>query len=89
MNTGKISQIIGAVVDVKFSQKLPNIYNALKLETKSGDTLTLEVQQHIGNNQVRAIALGSTDGLKRGTPVEDTGAPISVPVGDETIQCGW
>jgi len=85
MNTGKISQVIGAVVDVKFDAAIPDIYNALTLTTPSEDTLTLEVQQHLGNNVVRAIALGSTDGLKRGTKVTDTGNPIAVPVGDETL----
>lgn len=85
MNTGKISQIIGAVVDVKFETEIPDIYNALTLKTPDGKTLTLEVQQHLGNNVVRAIALGSTDGLKRNTPVTDTGSPITVPVGDETL----
>ncbi len=85
MNKGKIIQIIGAVVDVQFEEgKLPAIYNAL--ETTIGKTkLVLEAQQHLGEGAVRAVAMSSTDGLKRGTEVIDTGAPISVPVGDEVL----
>jgi len=85
MSKGKVTQIIGAVVDCEFDPKdLPNIYNAL--ETEIGKhKLVLEVQQHLGEGQVRAVAMGSTDGLKRGTPVTDTGAPISVPVGEEVL----
>jgi len=83
-NTGTIKQIIGAVVDVQFDQLLPEIYNALTV--KCGEKiLTLETQQHVGSNMVRAIAMGTTDGLKRGDLVEDTGTGISVPVGDETL----
>ncbi|MFQ5355185.1 MAG: F0F1 ATP synthase subunit beta [Mariprofundaceae bacterium] len=82
MSVGKIVQVIGPVVDVSFSESLPNIYNALELA--EGD-LTFEVQQHIGGNTIRSIALGSTDGLKRGLEVKDTGAPISVPVGTATL----
>ena len=83
--TGKITQIVGVVVDVEFStDTLPAIYNALTLE-HDGKTLTLEVAQHLSESSVRAISLGSTDGLKRGTVVTDTGAPISVPVGDDTL----
>ncbi len=85
MNQGFISQIIGPVVDVSFSTQLPQIYTALITKTRDDCDLTLEVQQHLGDSQVRAIALGSTDGIKRGTPVTDTGAPISVPVGDATL----
>jgi F-type H+-transporting ATPase subunit beta len=83
--TGKITQIVGVVVDVEFSpDNLPAIYNALKV--KFGDSeLTLEVAQHLSESSVRAIALSSTDGLKRSTQVVDTGAPISVPVGDATL----
>jgi F-type H+-transporting ATPase subunit beta len=85
MNKGKIIQIIGPVVDVQFEEgKLPEIYNAL--ETSIGSTkLVLEAQQHLGEGAVRAVAMSSTDGLKRGTDVIDTGAPISVPVGDEVL----
>ncbi len=84
-NIGKIVQIIGPVVDVEFkSGNLPAIYNALEL--KLGNTkLVLEVQQHLGENQVRAVALSPTDGLKRGAEVKNTGDPISVPVGTETL----
>ncbi len=85
MNKGKIIQIIGAVVDVQFEEgKLPAIYNAL--ETVIGSTkLVLETQQHRGEGAVRTVAMSSTDGLKRGTDVTDTGAPISVPVGNEVL----
>ena len=85
MSKGTIVQIIGPVVDAQFSEKdLPAIYNAL--ETTIGkNKLTLEVQQHLGEGLVRAVAMSSTDGLKRGTAVSDTGAPISVPVGDEVL----
>jgi len=83
--TGKITQIVGVVVDVEFTtDNLPKIYNALTLE-HDGKTLTLEVAQHLSESSVRAIALGTTDGLKRGTVVTDTGAPIAVPVGDEAL----
>ncbi|OGE36391.1 F0F1 ATP synthase subunit beta [Candidatus Daviesbacteria bacterium RIFCSPLOWO2_01_FULL_39_12] len=85
MNKGKVVQIIGAVVDVEFdSAKAPTIYNALELNIGK-NRLVLEVQQHLGEGQVRAVAMGSTDGLKRGTPVTDTGSPISVPVGEEVL----
>jgi F-type H+-transporting ATPase subunit beta len=82
---GTISQVVGVVVDVEFEQgHLPSIYNAIHAEL--GDkTLVLEVAQHLSENSVRAIALSSTDGLKRGAKVVDTGAPISVPVGKETM----
>src|SRR5579884_1451603 len=82
---GKITQIVGVVVDVQFStDNLPAIFNALKV--KYGDVeLTLEVAQHLSESSVRAIALSSTDGLERGAEVTDTGAPISVPVGDATL----
>lgn len=80
---GKISQIVGVVVDVEFEGHLPAIYNALEVDN-NGKKLVLEVAQHLSENSVRAISLGSTDGLTRGARVTDTGAPISVPVGDET-----
>jgi F-type H+/Na+-transporting ATPase subunit beta len=82
---GKISQIIGAVVDCSFTgEEMPKIYDAL--EVKLGDeTLVLEVQQHLGGNEVRAVAMGTTDGLKRNAEVTSTGAPISIPVGPETL----
>jgi len=84
MKTGKISQIVGVVVDVEFSDHLPAIYNAL--EVKSGDSkIVLEVAQHLSESRVRAISLGTTDGLKRGAIVSDTAAAISVPTGKETM----
>ena len=80
-NKGRIVQIIGAVLDVEFPENLPKIYNAVELKT--GDRrLVMEVQQHLGDNRVRCVALDSTDGLKRGMEVIDTGASILVPVGD-------
>ncbi|MBR5454147.1 MAG: F0F1 ATP synthase subunit beta, partial [Clostridia bacterium] len=83
--TGVISQVMGPVVDVRFENgQLPAIYNALTIPNGE-KTLTVEVSQHIGDNTVRCIAMASTDGLKRGTPVTDTGKPISVPVGRETL----
>ena len=81
MNTGKISQVIGPVVDVAFGEKLPKIYDALEIKLADGGRLVLEAHQHLGGGKVRAVAMGSTDGLKRGMEVTDTGAPISVPVG--------
>ncbi|MEW6770927.1 MAG: F0F1 ATP synthase subunit beta [Bacillota bacterium] len=91
MNVGEVVQIIGVVVDVRFpAGQVPKIYNALKLEYEDAFTgekkeLTLEVEQHLGNNVVRTVAMSTTDGLKRGTKVTDTGAPISVPVGRPTL----
>src|SRR5215470_9517449 len=85
MNKGKIVQVIGPVVDVEFPEPLPAIYNALTVDFKVQDqttTLTLEVEQHLGDNWVRTVAMSSTEGLKRGLEVLDTGAPISMPVGD-------
>src|SRR3954464_10720062 len=85
MNKGKIVQVIGPVVDVEFSGQLPAIYNALPLEYKVKNEpvkLTLEVQQHLGDNWIRTVAMSSTEGLKRGYEVHDTGAPISMPVGE-------
>ena len=83
--TGRVSQVMGPVVDVHFEEGcLPAISNALTMLIDKR-TLTVEVSQHIGNNTVRCIAMSSTDGLKRGTPVTDTGKPISVPVGRETL----
>jgi F-type H+-transporting ATPase subunit beta len=85
MNVGKIKQVIGAVVDVEFEKDLPEIYNALEVELKAGERLVLETEQHLGNNTVRTVAMGTTDGLARGMKVTDTGAPISIPVGKEVI----
>ncbi|ABD03435.1 F0F1 ATP synthase subunit beta [Synechococcus sp. R55.6] len=89
-NVGYITQVIGPVIDAEFpSGKLPEIYNALKVEgtTESGlkVNVTFEVQQLLGDNRVRAVAMSSTDGLVRGMPVVDTGAPITVPVGQPTL----
>src|SRR5215210_3587679 len=81
-NVGKIKQIIGAVVDVQFDGKLPEIYNALELKRQSGETLVLEAQQHLGEDSVRCIAMDGTEGLVRGMIVTDTGMAISMPVGD-------
>lgn len=84
--TGTITRIIGPVVDVEFAaQELPAIYNALKLTREDGTVLTFEVEQQLSQTVVRCIALGSTDGLSRGITATDTGAPISVPVGDATL----
>lgn len=84
MNTGTISQIIGVVVDVQFGDTLPEIYNALEIK-KDDKRLVLEVQQHLGSGAVRTVAMDTTDGLERGMEVLDTGAPISVPVGNVTL----
>ncbi|MDD5725856.1 MAG: F0F1 ATP synthase subunit beta [Patescibacteria group bacterium] len=81
---GTITQIIGPVVDVSFPGEPPAIYSALIIERKDGN-LTLEVEQHLGEGQVRTVAMSSTDGLERGMEVLDTGAPISVPVGEATL----
>ena len=83
-NVGTISQVMGAVVDVQFGDDLPHILNALHTENE-GKTLVLEVAQHLGENMVRTIAMDSTEGLERGGEVSDTGAPISMPVGPETL----
>ena len=83
-NLGKIKQIIGPVVDVEFEGSLPPILNALHINEKN-TRIVLEVAQHLGENTVRSVAMSATDGLKRGTQVEDTGAPIQVPVGPETL----
>ena len=83
---GKITQVIGAVLDVKFEQNcLPDINEALKIPTRSGGTLVAEVAQHLGDDIVRCVAMGSTDGLVRGMDVIATGSPICVPVGERTL----
>jgi len=82
---GKVKQVIGAVVDVQFENELPDLYSALEIKKDDGKNLVLEVEQHIGDNAVRTVAMGSTDGLKRDTEVINTRAPISVPVGEETL----
>ena len=88
MNKGKIVQVIGPVVDVEFAEQLPAIYNALTVDFKVQDqptTLTLEVQQHLGDNWVRAVAMSSTEGLKRGLDVLDTGAPFPC----RSVKASW
>src|SRR5947209_11889979 len=91
--TGRVVRVIGPVVDVEFGpDEMPEIYNALHIERTLGDetrTLTLEVAQHIGDNMVRAISMQPTDGVVRGADVVDTGAAISVPVGDTTLGHVW
>lgn len=84
-NTGTVVQIIGPVLDIRFEEgRLPNLLNAIEIEYE-GRKIVLEVAQHIGDNIVRCIAMSSTDGLRRGIPAVDTGAPIQVPVGRETL----
>jgi F-type H+-transporting ATPase subunit beta len=86
MNKGKIIQIIGPVVDLEFNEdELPAIYNSVKLKRDDGSELVLEVQQHLGENIVRCVAMDATEGLVRGTEAVDTGEPISVPVGPEVL----
>src|SRR4051812_49331814 len=83
---GKVIQITGPVVDIEFpAGQLPGILNAVEIQREGQDPLVCEVQQHLGNNWVRAVAMTTTDGLARGTAVRDTGAPITVPVGDATL----
>ena len=85
MNVGKVVQVAGPVVDVEFPDALPPIYNALTCDFRVEDepvSVTLEVQQHLGDRWVRTISMSSTDGIKRGFDVTDSGAPISMPVGD-------
>ena len=85
-NIGKITQIIGAVLDIKFTEgNLPEINDAIKVPTRDGKELVVEVSQHLGDDIVRCIAMGSTDGLVRGMDAIATGAPISVPVGEKTL----
>lgn len=86
LRIGKITQIIGAVLDIKFSEgQLPEIYEAINITMKDNSTLVVEVAQHIGDDTVRCIAMGPTDGLVRGMEATATGAPISVPVGENTL----
>jgi F0F1-type ATP synthase alpha subunit len=79
---GKVKQVIGAVIDVQFEGTLPEIYNALELKRDNGDTVVLEVQQHLGEDSVRCIAMDGTEGLMRGLEVVDTGIAIAMPVGE-------
>ena len=93
MNIGKVKQVIGAVVDIEFEpKKLPAIYNAIRITNKDTKTkdeaaidLIVEVASHLGDNMVRAVAMSTTDGLKRGTQAIDQEGPISVPVGKGTL----
>ena len=83
---GKISQVMGAVVDVVFEDgHLPDIYNALTVDRGEGEVLVLEVAQHLGDSVVRTVAMDTTDGLVRGNVVNDSGGPITVPVGEKTL----
>ncbi|MCI6018629.1 MAG: F0F1 ATP synthase subunit beta [Clostridiales bacterium] len=86
INTGKVTQIIGAVLDIKFLEGgLPEINDAIKIKRKDGTNLVVEVAQHLGDDTVRCIAMGTTDGLVRGMEAVSTGAPITVPVGEKTL----
>ena len=83
---GKITTVVGAVLDVKFQEgKLPEIYEAINITRENGEVLVVEVAQHLGDDTVRCIAMGPTDGLVRGMEAVATGAPISVPVGENTL----
>ena len=88
-NIGKVVQVIGPVLDVEFeADRLPEIYNAIEVQTRteSGEiSVVAEVQQHIGRNQVRAVAMSSTDGVQRGMDAVDTGSAITVPVGEAAL----
>src|SRR6478736_9550483 len=89
-NVGRVEQVTGVVVDAVFPDKLPGIYSAVKIqmagdEDREATELVCEVQQHLGDDRVRTVAMDATDGLQRGDKVIDTGAPISVPVGDATL----
>lgn len=86
-NKGKVVQVIGAVIDVKFNsgRELPNLFNAIEIEMKDGHKVVAEVTQHIGDDTARCISMNATDGMVRGADAIDTGAPISVPVGKETL----
>ena len=83
---GKLVQVIGTVVDVEFpAEELPSVYNAVEIGAGDGGKLIVEVQQHLGNNWVRCLAMDTTDGMRRGARAVDTGRPISVPTGDGKI----
>ena len=85
-NSGKITQIIGAVLDIKFGEgQLPEINEAISIPRDNGEELVVEVAQHLGDDIVRCIAMGPTDGLVRGMTANATGNPISVPVGENTL----
>src|SRR5262249_9054418 len=89
-NVGRVEQVTGVVVDVAFPEQLPEIYSAVKIEMaanadREATELVCEVQQHLGDDRVRTVAMDATDGLQRGDKVVDTGEPITVPVGDVTL----
>jgi F-type H+-transporting ATPase subunit beta len=88
-NRGKLLEIKGVVVDAVFPNGLPEIYSALRISRPDGGDLIAEVQQHLGDDRVRAVAMDATDGIARGTEVVNTGAPITVPVGDVTLGRVW
>src|SRR5580658_1924481 len=88
-NAGTLIEIKGVVIDASFPGRLPAIYSALAITRPEGGTLIAEVQQHLGDDRVRAVAMDTTDGLARGTAVIDTGGPISVPVGEITLGRVW
>ena len=85
--TGKVVQVIGPVIDIEFTEGLPEIYNAVRIVSDGAQKIDVvaEVEQHLGENRVRAVAMKPTDGMTRGMEAIDTGAPISVPVGPETL----
>lgn len=88
MNKGTVVQVIGSTLDAEFSEKLPALYNALELQIDLENDkrkLTVEVQQHIGDNRVRCVSLGSTDGIRRGQDILDTGTSVQVPVGEVVL----
>ena len=84
-NVGKVIEVKGVVIDAVFPDELPEIFHALRLSVEGRDVIA-EVQQHLGDDRVRAVAMDSTDGLARGIDVHDTGSPITVPVGDPTFR---
>src|SRR3954464_8816452 len=84
-NTGRIEEIQGVVIEAVFPDELPEINHAITIDRGDGQVLVCEVQQHLGDDRVRAVAMDTTDGLARGTEVTDTGGPITVPVGEVTL----
>src|SRR5262245_65128884 len=88
-NVGKVIEIKGVVIDAVFTERLPEIYSALRIERGDEPDLVAEVQQHLGDDRVRAVAMDATDGIPRGVDVIDTGAPITVPVGKPTLGRLW
>src|SRR5471030_2976041 len=88
-NVGKLIEIKGVVIDASFPDQLPSIYSALRITRADGTGLIAEVQQHLGDDRVRAVAMDATDGIARGTEVVDTRETISVPVGDVTLGRVW